>query len=522
MSKSITIKVVLYSRKDKRNLHPVKIRITNNRVSSFINLDFSIEKRYWLKSTNRVSQSHPNHTEYNYIIEKKLKDLDLHNESNIKVITGKLNVFDDLEVKIETNYQNQYYSKKKHRTLYYHLKRYWGSLELHYYDIDKEFYIGFRNYLQLNIKSRDTLTNIPSNNTIVGYLKFLTSFLNEKKQEGVFVGSLDFVKKVSPQKIPTKVEPLTTDDIYILDNLLPSHTFLRPLLFNSLNTFMFNFWSNGLRIGDCLRLRWGNIQGDVIVVRMGKTKRILTIPLTDKNIWRLFWNMDNFPKPYDWDKREWYSWDRDNQIPSGVKNDEFVEINFSNYLEYVLELENHRDGYIDDVDYFLKDENIHIRGGRYSVEYHKFVNSKIKDDFPFDLMNEKREIFNKSLLNSIIEYSKEERNKNRYIFPFLRGYENVSDITKLSDKVSSSVSLINKSLKVIGKEVNINKKLTNHLSRHSITSISKSLGTDIYDLKDMLGHTNIKQTEVYINSINTIQTSKVNTQKVSDTLNDLL
>jgi|688.fasta_scaffold13359_15 integrase len=522
MSRNITIKVVLYSRKDKNNLHPVKIRITENRISSFINLEFSVEKKHWLKSTNRISQSHPNHIEYNYIIEKRLKELDVHNESNIKIITGKLNVFDDLENKIENDYQNQYYSKKKHRTLYYHLKKYWGSLELHYYDIDKEFYIGFRNYLQLNIKSRDTLTKIPSNNTIVGYLKFLTSFLNEKKQEGVFVGDLDFVKKVSPKKIPTKVEPLTTDDIWVLDNLLPSHKFLRPLLFNSLNTFMFNFWGNGLRIGDCLRLKWGNIQGDVIVVRMGKTKRVLTIPLTEKNIWRLFWYMDNIPKPYDWEKREWYNWNGDNEISSDIKLDEFVEINFSNYLEYVLELENYKDEFVSDVSYFLKDENIHIRGGRFSVEYNKYVKSQINDKFPYDLMEEKKEVFNKSLINSIIEYSKDERNKHRYIFPFLRGYENETDITKLSNKVSSSVSLINKSLKVIGKEVNINKRLTNHLSRHSITSISKSLGTDIYDLKDMLGHTNIKQTEVYINSINTIQTSKQNTKRVSDTLNDLI
>jgi site-specific recombinase XerD len=93
---------------------------------------------------------------------------------------------------------------------------------------------------------------------------------------------------------------------------------------------------------------------------------------------------------------------------------------------------------------------------------------------------------------------------------------------KFSNKIESSVSLINKSLKEIGKEVNINKRLTNHLSRHSITSISKSLGTDVYDLKDMLGHTNIKQTEVYINSINTIQTSKENIKKVSNSLNDLI
>jgi integrase len=208
-------------------------------------------------------------------------------------------------------------------------------------------------------------------------------------------------------------------------------------------------------------------------------------------------------------------------VPKGLVLDEFVEINFSEYLDLLLEYENHKDNNFNDSDYFLKDHNLHIRGGRYSVEYNNFVKSLVKGKFPFDLMKKHKENLDKSLIHSISEYSKNEINRNSYIFPFLRGYENETDITKLSNKISSSVSLINKSLKVIGKEVKINKRLTNHLSRHSITSISKSLGTDVYDLKDMLGHTNIKQTEVYINSINTIQTSKKNTQRVSDSLNDL-
>ena len=107
MKKSITIKVVLYSRKDKNNLHPVKIRITENRLSSFVNLGFSVEKKFWLKSTNRISTSHPNHIEYNYLIDKKLQELEKTKTSNIKVITGKLNFFDDLETKINNDYQNQ-------------------------------------------------------------------------------------------------------------------------------------------------------------------------------------------------------------------------------------------------------------------------------------------------------------------------------------------------------------------------------------------------------------------------------
>ena len=525
MKNKTTIQPVLYSRKDKNKLHPVKIRITQNRISSFINLGFSIEKRYWLKSTNRISSSHPNHLEYNFVINNKLQELDKIDNKKINLIKGKVNVFEDLEHKINNDFQNQYYSRKKFRTLYYHLKNYWGNLDLHYYDIDKDFYIGFKNYLQLNIKSRDTLSNLPSNNTIFSYLKFLTTFLNEKKQDGIYNGSLDFVKKIVPSKIPTKIEPLSTNDIWVLDNLLPSHKFLRPLLFDSLNTFMFNFWSF-LRIGDCLRLRWGNIQGDVIVVRMGKTKRIITIPLTNKIIWRLLWYMDNLPKLYDWDNRKWYQgadmeeWNLVSIVKEISDFDAVVDINWNNYVKYLIEYENFKDMNINHPHYFLKDNNIHIRGGRYSLEYNNFVKS-INKKFSFETIIKHKEILEKSLMNSVKEYAKDERNKHKYIFPFLKGYENERDITRLSNKVSSSVALINKSLKEIGKEVSIDKKLTNHLSRHSITSISKSLGTDVYDLKDMLGHTNVKQTEAYINSINTIGASKQNTNRLTNFLDNL-
>ena len=77
--------------------------------------------------------------------------------------------------------------------------------------------------------------------------------------------------------------------------------------------------------------------------------------------------------------------------------------------------------------------------------------------------------------------------------------------------------LINRSLQEIGHKLDINKRITNHLSRHSITSISKGLGVDIYDLKNMLGHTSVKQTEIYVNSLSTL-TSIENTKKISNIL----
>ena len=122
-----------------------------------------------------------------------------------------------------------------------------------------------------------------------------------------------------------------------------------------------------------------------------------------------------------------------------------------------------------------------------------------------------------SIVHHVKEYCQHKENKNKYIFPFLKGLENETDINKLNNKISSSTALINRSLQEIGKHLDLNKKITNHLSRHSITSISKGLGVDIYDLKNMLGHTSVKQTEVYVNSLSTL-TSIENTKKISNIL----
>jgi integrase len=152
---------------------------------------------------------------------------------------------------------------------------------------------------------------------------------------------------------------------------------------------------------------------------------------------------------------------------------------------------------------------------RYGIEFHNYF--KNKNPNLFETLNERLDGFNKELKFEIKNLSKDDRYKNQFIFPFLRGYENEKDLIKFSNKVSSSVSLINKSLKEIGNIVGIDKKFSNHWSRHSITSISRSLGVDLYELKTWLGHTSVKTTETYVNTITTHSSIK-NTTKVKNLL----
>lgn len=513
---SRTIKVVLYPRKDKNGLYPVKIRITENRKSIYRNLNFSLDKKYWLK-TDRVSISHPEHKKYNYTIEEELKSFqELVSTDNNKDVFGLLNVLKDLEKKIDSFPKTKYHSKKKLKTIYLHLLNFWGSENLFYYDLNKEFYENFRNYLYDNVKPSNDIVSKPSNNTINSYLKYLKTFLTEKVDKGIKVKDLEHIRKLFSKGDDRKKIPLSTLEIKVLNDLLPSHPIMRELLFNSLNTFMMTFWSNGVRIGDCLRLTWSSIRDGVITIKTSKTDSWVNIPLNENNSWRLFFYLPNTNfKPYNWDEKRWWNWNDISTISTG---DDFLDLNFSNYLELLLQYEELKDELTDDFEYFLKDNNLHLRGNRYSVEFDIFVREKVENMFPFELMENYKNQFTTSLINHINYFSSNPTFKNKYIFPFLSGFENEKDLDVLNNRISSSISLINKSLKEIGQNVGITKNLHNHLSRHTFTSISVSLGTDVYSMKTMLGHKSVKQTESYINTINDVETSKKNVNRINDML----
>lgn len=103
---------------------------------------------------------------------------------------------------------------------------------------------------------------------------------------------------------------------------------------------------------------------------------------------------------------------------------------------------------------------------------------------------------------AILQHYKTPQSKpDDYIFPFIDTRLNLKDSMVLFNQVSSCTALVNKYLKDIAKEAEIEKVLSTHIARHSFADIARKRKASIYDISKMLGHSSIKITEAYLASL---------------------
>jgi len=126
-------------------------------------------------------------------------------------------------------------------------------------------------------------------------------------------------------------------------------------------------------------------------------------------------------------------------------------------------------------------------------------------------------------LNILKWYYKEENKPNDYIFPLLDSSAPFAKavteeqkatmppalIVKLNNTVGSKNALINKYLKMIAVEAELEKNISFHVSRHSFAKIAKDKNIDNNHLKNLLGHSSLRVTEGYMGNFATQETDDV-------------
>ena len=119
-------------------------------------------------------------------------------------------------------------------------------------------------------------------------------------------------------------------------------------------------------------------------------------------------------------------------------------------------------------------------------------------------------------------YKKEDSKPSDYIFPLLSNEAEYASYITQADKdrmkpnlrhrmyqdVSSKNALINKYLKKIAEQAEIDKPLSMHISRHSFAHIAQNSGVESSAIKDILGHSNLATTEKYMGSFDNTRTDE--------------
>lgn len=90
-----------------------------------------------------------------------------------------------------------------------------------------------------------------------------------------------------------------------------------------------------------------------------------------------------------------------------------------------------------------------------------------------------------------------ELNPNDYIFNILNIDIDKASEKSIVDSVKAATALINKYLKLIAVDAKIKKNLSTHVARHSFATLLISSGVDVYTVSKLLGHTNVKTTQIY-------------------------
>jgi integrase len=85
------------------------------------------------------------------------------------------------------------------------------------------------------------------------------------------------------------------------------------------------------------------------------------------------------------------------------------------------------------------------------------------------------------------------------IFPFLSDIP--EDPEEFLKAVDSQNVIVNRNLKVLAGICEIGKKLTFHMARHSFAQHLKKNKADIYTIQESLGHSDIRTTQIYLESL---------------------
>lgn len=282
-----TVKAVLRKKNNPEGQYPIAIRITKDRKSTYLGTGQYIEEKYWDKKNRCVRKSHPNASIINNFIITKVA------EANKKA----------LEAESSTDYQTVNSIKKRikqnkkvdfFKVANMHLTNHKNRGNHHQYDTEVGRLNKFKTFLKKKELSFNEL-NVPllknfeayllhdnkrSPRTVVNYLILIRTIYNLAISESlVDRGRYPFGKGKVQIKIPeTQKIGFNIEEIQKLENA----TDLTEAQQKAVHVWLISFYFAGIRVGDVLKLKWGDFNDSRLMYRMNKNSKLVTLKIPDK------------------------------------------------------------------------------------------------------------------------------------------------------------------------------------------------------------------------------------------------
>jgi integrase len=293
-----TIHLELKKQATSKNLFPVYIRITKDRKSKRIKTSVSLKKKSdWNpkgeKNDNWIKPSERNSKSLNETLRKELEEArNIYRDNKGSSLSALVDSIKDKDVsdsfltfaesKIEQARATESISTYRHykstlRMLNSYLKER-GKDGLCFKDINLPFLKDYEDYLG-SVENQRIPGRKLDKSTIGNYLKKLRRLVYEAvDEEKIPVEKNPFNKFSIKGKRDISKEKLEPEEITSIINLDLEKGSPE---WHTRNAFLFSFFCAGIRAGDLLQLRWGNIQDGRLVYRMGKNGKERNLELVE-------------------------------------------------------------------------------------------------------------------------------------------------------------------------------------------------------------------------------------------------
>jgi len=280
-----SVKVILRKEQKQDGTYPLAIRITKDRKSSYIYLEYSIELKHWDSAEKCVKKSHPNSARLNNYLSTKLaeaRNSSLELETIKPIVTAKAvsqkikpkagaTVFNQADLYIsrlrEDGKFNRWNSEKSNVK---HLKAFLKN-DIAFQDLTIAVLERFKAHLISKNKA--------SERTAINNWVTVRSIFSMAIKDGVCDAKhYPFGKGKLTIKFPdSKKMGLTAEEVMKIEKAI-----LGKEANHARNLWLISFYFAGMRISDVLRLSWSDFQDGRLYYTMGKNNKGDSLKASEK------------------------------------------------------------------------------------------------------------------------------------------------------------------------------------------------------------------------------------------------